>query len=252
MSAQKPGDAAAPADPGVQNAVLQRPEPAPLWPLYRAMVGVGVLCALLIVVVHQATAPAIARNRAAALEAAIFDVLPSTQRTQTFRLENDGETFARTAAGEPGALVYAGYDASDQLVGVAVEASGMGYQDTIRVLYGYSFEFDAIVGMQVLESRETPGLGDRIQTDPGFLANFERLDVSLDDAGLVPRHPIAAVGQGSKTEAWQIDGISGATISSVAVANLLRASTEQWVALLERRLADFTASAPPLAEEPSS
>ena len=45
----------------------------------------------------------------------------------------------------------------------------MGYQDVIRVLYGYSFAEEAVVGIRVLESKETPGLGTRIETDPDFL-----------------------------------------------------------------------------------
>ena len=46
----------------------------------------------------------------------------------------------------------------------------MGYQDTIRVIYAYSFADRAIVGMQVLESKETPGLGDKIEIDADFVA----------------------------------------------------------------------------------
>ena len=34
-----------------------------IWPMYRAMVGVGLLCGLLIVTVFQLTGPVIARNR---------------------------------------------------------------------------------------------------------------------------------------------------------------------------------------------
>ena len=37
--------------------------------------------------------------------------------------------------------------------------------------------------MQVLESKETPGLGDKILHDRDFLANFESLDVSLKSDG---------------------------------------------------------------------
>ena len=36
----------------------------------------------------------------------------------------------------------------------------MGYQDVIHVLWGYSITEEAIVGLKVLESRETPGLGE--------------------------------------------------------------------------------------------
>ena len=52
--------------------------------------------------------------------------------------------------------------------GSPIEAQGMGYQDVIRVLYGYSFADEAIIGIQVLESQETPGLGDRIENRSGL------------------------------------------------------------------------------------
>ncbi len=213
----------------------------PLWPLYRAMVGVGLACALLIVVVHQSTAETIERNRAEALERAILEVLPETVSTRSLRLEGDDFVGAEEsgAEGEAGERVHAGYRVDGSLAGVAIEAAGMGYQDMIRVLYGYSLEHDAIIGFEVLESRETPGLGDRIETDEEFLANFERLDVRLNEDGSAPRHAIVAVADGAKTEPWQVDGISGATISSVAVGELLRVSTERWVPLVERRSSTF-------------
>ncbi len=210
-----------------------KPVPPPIWPLYRAMVGVGLACALLIVVVHQTTAETIADNRAEALERAIFEVLPDTVRTRPFRL--DGVEFVPTEGAFEGEQVHAGYRDDGSLVGVAIEGTAMGYQDTIRALYGYSIDLDAIVGFRVLESRETPGLGDRIETEESFRANFERLDVSLNEGGSAPRNPIVAVAEGGKSAPWQIDGLSGATISSVAVANLLRSSTERWVPLLEQQ-----------------
>lgn len=220
-----------------------RPE-AGAWPLYRAMVGVGLVCGFLIVVVFETTRPVIARNRAFALEQAILRVLPDATRYVSFRLADDG-VFQRLdeATAGPGSdgLVHVGYDRADNTVGVALEASGMGYQDTIAVLYGYAFELDAIVGFEVLESRETPGLGDRIGSDPAFLSRFARLDVSLDAQGLAPRHPIEAMPQGTATEPWQIDAISGATISSQAVAEILSRSTQIWIPLVERRIGDFVA-----------
>ncbi len=76
-------------------------------------------------------------------------------------------------------VVYAGYDENDKLVGVAVEASGQGFADILRILYGYDPDKQKIVGFYVLESKETPGLGDKIEKDLNFLANFKALDVSL-------------------------------------------------------------------------
>jgi len=135
--------------------------------------------------------------------------------------------------------VYAGYDDENRLAGIAVEAQGMGYQDVIHVLYGYSFAEEAIVGIRVLGSRETPGLGDKIETDPDFLANFERLTVALIGDLSAVAHPIEFVKKGQKQEPWQIDGITGATISSKAIAAILSGSTAHWIPRIRRNLDDF-------------
>ena len=220
-------------------APVQAVDPPSVWQMYRSMVGIGLLCGLLIVTAFELTRPVIARNKAAALQRAIFQVLPDARSSRTFRL-NEAERFEvqqGEAAGEQ--LVYAGYDEQESLVGLAIEASMMGYQDQIRVLYGYSFADDAIVGIRVLESRETPGLGDKIETDPQFLENFRRLDVSLTADLLQVAHPIEPVKRGKKEHPWQVDAITGATISSNAIANMLNVSSSYWVPRIERNLDDF-------------
>ena len=210
-----------------------------VWHMYRAMVGVGLLCGLLIVSVYEWTRPIIAKNKAEALERAILQVLPDADSSAAFRLGDD-DRFERHE-GEAGdtSLVFAGYDDSKQLVGLAVEARGMGYQDVIRVLYGYSFDADAIVGIRVLDSKETPGLGDKIEKDPVFLENFKRLDVSLNTSADGLAHAIEFAKSGQKSDPWQVDGITGATISSKAIANMLNESAAYWVPRIRRRLDDF-------------
>ncbi len=209
-----------------------------MWPMYRAMVGVGLLCGVLIVGVFLTTRPVIERNRAEALERAIFRVLPEARTRRSFQRSAAGNFEPAAAGGNAGFVVHAGYDEAGALIGFAVEAQGMGYQDLIHVLYGYDFARSAVIGMEVLESRETPGLGDKIETDPAFVANFELLDVALGAGGEVA-HPIEAVKPGEKEHPWQVDGISGATISSQAIARILRDSTSQWVPILYRQLDDF-------------
>lgn len=213
--------------------------PAPVFKMYRALVGVGVACALLIVSVYQVTLPVITKNRAEALERAIFRVVPGAVSSQAFVA--DGERFVAATEGAAGARIYAGYDESGALLGLAIPAAGMGYADVIEVLYGYSPGAHAVVGMAVLASKETPGLGDKIAKDPAFLKNFEALDVTLD-AG-APKHPIVAVKAGEKTQPWQIDGITGATISSKAIASILRESTAKWAPRIEAAQASFRKAA---------
>ncbi|MEE4145717.1 MAG: FMN-binding protein [Halieaceae bacterium] len=206
----------------------------PIWPLYRALVGVGLVCGLLIVSVFVLTGPVIARNEAAALQQAVFKVLPGAVARASFTLGPDGSFHPAGEGDAPPKTVHAGYDAGGRLVGVAIEAQGMGYQDTIRVLYGYAPQSQAIVGMAVLSSKETPGLGDKIEKDPAFLANFQALDVSLAADGESLQRAVEAVKSGSKTLPSQIDGITGATISSQAIAAILRQSSAQWVPLVYR------------------
>jgi len=213
--------------------------PSPVWPMYRAMVGIGLVCGVLIVLAYQWTKPVIEKNRAEALRKAIFYVLPEAQSSVAYKLGDD-DRFAVLAGKADGAkVVYAGYDAGGRLVGFAIRAQGMGYQDTIVVLYAYSPGQEALTGFRVLETRETPGLGDKIDVDPGFLANFERLTVELtaDFSALV--HPIEVVKHGTKSQPWEIDAITGATVSSTAVAKILRESTAFWVPKLRPHLDDF-------------
>ena len=220
--------------------------PAPrdsVWPMYRALVGIGMMSGLLIAVVYGNTRPIIEKNRAEALERAIFAVVPEASQRTTYALDETGRLRADPEAG--GERVHAAFDETGRLVGIAIEAAGMGYADTISVLYGYSPDKQAIVGIRVLASKETPGLGDKIETDPDFLANFEALDARLDATGSGLAHRIVTVKRGEKTEAWQIDGITGATISSIAIGDILAASSERWLPLLAQQLDTLKPSAAP-------
>ena len=224
----------------MSDKLPEMPPPTSVWKLYRAMVGVGIGCALAIVTVYQVTKPIIAKNRAIALNKAIFKVLPAAESQRPF-IAVEGRLVP--AEGNEPDQVYAAYGADGRLVGVALQAAGMGYQDTIKVLYGYDPAKEQIVGFYVLASLETPGLGDRIEKDPVFLANFDALDVALDAAGK-PKHPIVAVKEGEKSHPWEVDGMSGATVSSVAVADLLRKSSETWPALIQANLDALNEEAP--------
>lgn len=211
--------------------------PAPPVPsvfaMYRAMVGVGLACGLAIVGVFELTKPIIAKNKAEALHAAIFRVVEGATTTETFELNADGKFQRVEAASEQS--VFVAYNDTGSLNGIAIEAAGMGYQDVIRVLYGYSPEKDAITGLYVLESKETPGLGDKIEKDPAFLDNFVALDVSLDVTGDQLANAVSFTKSGAKQNAWEVDGITGATISSQAIADILNRSASRWVPILKQQ-----------------
>jgi len=200
--------------------------------MYRAIVGIGALCALVIVVVFQSTAARIRDNQERFLAAAISEVLPVTEETIAVDVGESGQLEKTVAS--LSLPVFLAYGNSGDLIGAVLTAEGMGYQDNIRVLYAYSFAERAIVGFKILDSKETPGLGDRVEIEPHFIANFEALDARLNIGGDALDNAIVTVKQGEKTDPWQIDGITGATITSEALGNILNDSANVWVPVLER------------------
>jgi len=214
------------------------------WEMYRAIVGIGAFCALLIVSVYQGTAARIADNKARFLNNAIAGVLPVVRSTVEVSLDENG---ALVAAAEPAALpAFLGYGEDGELVGAVITAQAMGYADNVTVLYSYSFDLQAIVGFMVLETKETPGLGDKVETEPHFLANFEALDARLNEDGTALANAIVTVKQGEKTEPWQVDGITGATITSEAVGVILNKGSSYWLPAFERDARSFE---PPQSSE---
>jgi len=194
------------------------------------MGGIGLMCGILIVGAFQLTLPTITRKKAEALDRAILQVVPGATSKAVFKLSN-GKLVPSTVEDEAGSKYYGCYEGG-RLAGVAIEAAGQGFQDIVRVIYGYSPDSEAIIGLKVLESKETPGLGTKIETDPAFRSNFDALKVVFDSGQRAIEDPIVLVKPGEKTDPWQIEAISGATISSRAIADLLQKSTEVTVPVI--------------------
>ena len=187
-----------------------------------ATLGIAGMCSgLALVGIFLLTLPRIERNRAEALEAAIFEVLKGATARVTYVLREGVLARFESPSGRlpKEEAVYAGYDKAGELVGFAIPAEGAGFQDTIKLIYGYDPARQRVVGMQVLESRETPGLGDKIIKDDSFVDCFRDLAISPD---------VVAVKKGRKQDN-EIDAISGATISSVAVVRIINEANARWI-----------------------
>lgn len=186
------------------------PEPTSLR-LVATLTIAGLLSGLVLATAYEVTLPTIEANAAAALRAAVFEVVPGTASMQKLVLVGDRFVLADGSEARGAVAVYAGYDRDGRFVGWAIPGEGPGFQDTIRLIYGYDPERRLVVGMQVLESRETPGLGDKIFKD-AFAGEFHGLAVAPE---------IRVVKHGTDSAPNEVDGISGATISSKAVVRIL-------------------------------
>ncbi len=212
--------------------------------MVRTMGVVAALSGLLIVGTFQLTAERIRLNRVEQLKKAVLAVVPGAETMRVFEVEGRQLRPLDGVPSTPGRRVYAGYDGSGVFRGVAVPAAGMGFADIIRVLYGVDPKKGEVIGYQVLETKETPGLGDKIFKDADFLATFDGLDVRLDASGEALAHPLEIVKPGEGAQGWQIETITGATVSSSAVGRMMQESTARDMPLLARNLDALEGGAP--------
>ena len=205
--------------------VMQEPEPSS-FKLIFALGLAGFFSGVLLVSTYLWTKPMIEANKAAALQEAIFKVLPGCTDFRTLELI-DGQL--KVKADDPGQgkaedsketlMIYQGLNTNGEQIGYAIPGQVAGFQDIIGALFGYDPTTDAIIGFEVLESKETPGLGDKIFKDKDFQSNFEQLITSPE---------IIAVKKGEKSKENEVETISGATISSKAVVRLLNEAMAEW------------------------
>ena len=210
------------------------------WVMIRTLGLVSAISGLLIVAAYQATLPVIKANKARALRQAIFEVVPGARTVVTFQLQDDGTVQPVGDEGDRNTSIYAGYGEDKRLLGVAIEGQGQGYQDVIRVLYGYDPHREVIIGFKVLESKETPGLGDKIGKDAGFLGQFKNLYAKLAQGGQALEHAFELLrSAGGSRQPWHIHAITGATVSSRAVNALLNESTARMLPAVKKNLGRF-------------
>lgn len=197
----------------------------PPWRLVLTLAVAGALAGFLIVFVYAATLPAITAHKAGVLRQAIQEVLGAPDRFDTLFVV-DGELREELASGQDPATyerIYPGYRDDGTQVGFAIESAEFGFQDIVRVIFGYDAQSKNLLGMLVLEHKETPGLGDKIIKDLEFVGQFSGADVPLTGVK-------SGAGTGSRNE---VDMITGATISARAVIRIINNALERLDPLIE-------------------
>lgn len=112
--------------------------------------------------------------------------------------------------------IYILYADGDK-IGYAFLAVGSGYGGEISILVGLE-DAETIKGIIIVSHQESPGIGSMI-TESDFTDKF--VGLNIDDVAL-------------RQEGGQIDGITGATISSKAVIDAVRETAMEKVRLIEQ------------------
>ncbi len=157
----------------------------------------GLVSGLTLALMYKYTAPRIEANQKNETEKAIFEVFPEGKDYET-KTMNGNELFEVK-------------DKNGKVLGYAFVAEGNGYQGTIKLMAGLKTDLETLAGIEVLESQETPGLGQEITT-PSFRGQFNALKA-------VPAIEYVKNERPSKPN--QIQAITGATVSSSAVVSIL-------------------------------
>lgn len=211
------------ADQGTAPATA--PAEVPASRLLLTLAFGGAFAGLLIATVYERTLPAIEKYADSRIEGAVNEVLGGPARFETLYLS--GETLSKTPpTGVPLRKVtkaYVGLNAQNERVGVAVEASAPGFADEVKLMVGFDPATGVLTGFAVLAQKETPGLGDKIEKDASFLARFRGRSTPLKGT------------KNTATDQSTVQTITGATISSRTVIQIINAA----VALWQPRMAAF-------------
>lgn len=193
------------------------------WRLLSTLAIGGAAAGLLVVAVYRATLPRIEGYEAAKVAGAVREVLKAPVRWDTLYLEKGALTRTPRAGGDRKSLptAYVGYDASGNKLGAAVTAQEPGFQEEVLLMIGFEPSKGTLIGFKVLDEKETPGLGDKIERDQSFVSQFP---------GRVA--PLKGVRKASADNPSEVQTITGATISSRAVIRIINHAVEKWQPLL--------------------
>jgi Na+-transporting NADH:ubiquinone oxidoreductase subunit C len=115
--------------------------------------------------------------------------------------------------------VYLHYENED-LNAIILPVRGYGLWGTMKGYLALRPDFKTIIGLEFFDHKETPGLGGEID-NPKWKAIWKGKEVFSNSGDVVISVIKGSVDKSSNQSKYQVDGLSGATITSNGVTNLL-------------------------------
>lgn len=178
------------------------------------LVVICIIAAAALSMVYDVTYPKIKANAVKVMKEMLDRALPDATAFDEPRIPD--EILDQTAGVK---AIFIGYDQNREIVGVSAVVEGPGYQDFIQLLVTVSGDLKEIKSIEILDQKETPGLGARIGEDE-FLGQFK----------------------GNVKEEY--DAITGATVSSIAVIDLVHMAIEDLAKILDVEKLDVVEEEP--------
>jgi electron transport complex protein RnfG len=152
------------------------------------------------------TRPKIEQFRIISLQNALKEVLPDYDKYEKM-VGDDLNLYLAYKKGDPAP------------VAIAFEATGNGFQGLITIMVSVTPDFNKIIAIKILEQLETPGLGTRIVEDPVNKKDPYWFTNQFKNKITYPR--IEVIKNAIPTNLNEIQAITGATISSKSVVNII-------------------------------
>ena len=145
-----------------------------------------------------------------------YDHIKASASAQSSSIVPKDQDIAILKRRENIAPIYVWYSEEEQIQKVVLPIRGYGLWGT---LYGYislDSDLNTVKGIEYYDHKETPGLGGEVD-NPDWKSDWDGKKV-YDSSGKV----ILYVTKGPSSEDYEIDGISGATLTSNGVTNMIR------------------------------
>lgn len=173
---------------------------------------IGAVCSALVALTYQSTEKRIEENEKAWLERSLQPALSGLSYDSGI---SDSRITLTPPHGLPGsdeALIYRVYAQGAPVAALFVVSARDGYSGPIRVLLGIDTT-GKVTGVHVLEHRETPGLGDGVETGKSDWA------LQFNGRSLLDPEP---EGWQIKNDGGQFDQLTGASVTPRAIVKAVR------------------------------
>ena len=115
--------------------------------------------------------------------------------------------------------IYLHYE-NESLKAIILPVRGYGLWGTMKGYLALESDLKTIIGLEFFDHKETPGLGGEID-NPKWKAIWKGKEVYSDAGDVLISVIKGSVDKSNKNAKYQVDGLSGATITSNGVTNLL-------------------------------
>ncbi len=187
-----------------------------VWKSGVTLAVVAAVCATLVTVTWQITEKRIATNKTAWLERSLEPALTglffdSGVTESMITIEPPHEL-----PGNEVAVIYRIYADKEAVAALFVVSARDGYAGPIRLLIGITMD-GQVTGVRVLEHRETPGLGDRVEMSKSDWV------LQFDERSLRDPNP---KGWAIREDGGEFDQLSGASVTPRAIVKAIKSTLQ--------------------------